>query len=156
MQDLRLGHRSAQRATERRLLGDILLERGAVRSEILKEALRQQKRDHRLLGDLLLERGVAERDLVSALSLQTGCATVDLDVEVPSDEALLSIDGPTARRLGILPLSLDAAGSLHLAISPLDGAELREAVRGAIGREVVLHLAGRRAVELAIDRHYGV
>src|SRR5260221_4605192 len=131
MQDLRLGRRSGTRATEGRLLGDILLERGAVRSEILKEALRHQKRDRRLLGDLLVERGVAERDLVSALGVQTGGATVDLDAVVPSDEALLSLDGPTARRLGVLPVSLDETGSIHVATAALDDAELRDSVRSA-------------------------
>jgi type IV pilus assembly protein PilB len=156
MQDLRRGRRSGSGATEGRLLGDILLERGAVRSDILKEALRHQRRDRRLLGDLLVERGVSERDLVSALGLQTGGATVDLEVDVPSDEALLSLDGPTARRLGVLPVSLDEAGSIHVATATLDDAELPDSVRSATGREVVLHLAGRRALEAAIDRHYGV
>ena len=156
MLELKRGRGSDARAPRGRPLGEILLERGAVRSEILKEALRLQKRDHRPLGELLVEKGVRERDLVSALSLQTGCAIVDLAVEVSTDEALLSLDGPTARGLGVLPLSLDDAGSLHVATSALHSAELLDAVKTAAGRDVVLHLTGRQALQIAIDRHYGV
>jgi hypothetical protein len=67
-----------------RLLGQILVDAGAIDLQILEKALREQAAEggHRLLGEVLASRGWAGRDVVSgALKLQeaesASCRTGD-------------------------------------------------------------------------------
>ncbi|HEY2704089.1 MAG TPA: GspE/PulE family protein [Candidatus Dormibacteraeota bacterium] len=155
MVDLKRNRIDENRADGRRI-GELLIERGALRTEILNDALRRQKRDRRPLGELLVERGVDEPALVAALGLQWGRPTVDLDTELPSDEALLCLDGVVARRLRVLPVSLDGDGRLRVATLTPDDPALSEALRTASGLVIELLLTDRTGLQNGIDRHYGV
>jgi type IV pilus assembly protein PilB len=152
---IQLKRESPPETTGRRI-GELLIERGAVRTEILNDALRRQKRDRRPLGELLVERGVDERELVATLGVQWGRPTVDLGGVMPSEEALVCLDGQAARRLRVLPVSIDGAGRLQVATITPDDAALRDSVRTASGRDIVLLLTDRAGLENGIDRHYGV
>ncbi|MBD3787554.1 MAG: glycosyltransferase [Sphingomonadales bacterium] len=81
-------------APNRRPLGQILLERGALAPGDLIKALALRNREDVRLGDILLTHGwVREADLMAALAQQWGAAVVDLIAEAP-DPRLIDVIGP--------------------------------------------------------------
>ena len=139
-----------------RPLGEMLIGRGVTNQGTVRSALRRQRRDRRPLGELLVDAGVPEGEVVAALAEQLGYNPIDLDHFVPEDDALYLLDAATARRLGALPLLIDELGMVHCAIAnPRDSAQVAE-LENAIEKPVFPRLAGRRALERALDRHYTV
>ena len=139
-----------------RRIGDILVGNGVVDGRLIKQALKRQKRDRRPLGELLQELGVREADVINAIGVQIGRAAVDLDDLNPQQEALAALDAGTARRLNVIPISIDAAGRIHFATSRPGDDELSGTLQTYTGHDVTLHLAGRNAIFRALDRHYPV
>jgi type IV pilus assembly protein PilB len=74
----------------------------------------------------------------------------------PEPEALATLDAISARRLNVLPISVDGAHRVHIATARPGDDELIETLRTFTGRDVVMHLAGRNAIHNALDRHYPV
>jgi type IV pilus assembly protein PilB len=139
-----------------RRLGEMLVEQGATSDGVVRSAARRQRRDKRRIGELLVEQGVREMDVVGILAQQLGHNAVDLEQVQPEDEALYLLDAPTARNLGALPLLIDELGMVHVAVADPDDAEQMRALQEAIGKPVFPRLAGRRALDQAMDRHYTV
>ena len=155
--DMALRSQKPQTATPVwRRIGDILITNGVVDGRLIKQALKRQKRDRRPLGELLQELGVREADVIAAIGVQIGRAAVDLDDLLPEQEALALLDSGTARRLNVIPVSVDAAGRIHFATSRPGDDELIGTLRTFTGHDVVMHLAGRNAILRALDRHYRV
>ncbi|MCA8981872.1 MAG: type II/IV secretion system protein [Planctomycetes bacterium] len=148
----------------RRLLGQILKDRGVVREGHVQEALGVQRADGGLIGQCLVELGhCTQADVVSALGEQAGMESIDLDGLQPTDEALAKIDSSTARAYGVLPLRLEG-GTLVVAIGdPLNTALLEDLsfttgceVRGALAdaerlRELVGELYGEEDLASAMS-----
>ena len=139
-----------------RPLGELLVSRGFTESGSVRAALRQQRRDHRPIGELLVDAGLRESDVVTVLAEQIGQTPVDLDEVVPDEDALYLLDAATARRLGALPLFVDEADAVHCAVAYPSDQERMTALQAAIAKPVTPHLAGRRALDRALDRHYTV
>jgi type IV pilus assembly protein PilB len=139
-----------------RRIGDILISNGVVDGRLIKQALKRQKRDRRPIGELLQELGVREADVIAAIGVQIGRAAVDLDDLLPEAEALATLDAATARRLTVIPISVDAAGRIHYATSRPGDDELIQTLRTFTGHDPVMHLAGRNAILRALDRNYRV
>jgi type IV pilus assembly protein PilB len=139
-----------------RRIGDILVTNGVVDGRLIKQALKRQRRDRRPLGELLQELGVREADVIAAIGVQIGRAAVDLDDLMPTPEALATLDAGTARRLNVIPVSVDAAGRIHFATSRPGDDELVGTLQTYTGHDVTMHLAGRNAIFRALDRHYPV
>lgn len=79
---------------DRRPLGQILLEMGAVQPGDLLKAVALRKRQDARLGDILLTQGwVTEADLMAALAKQSDAAVIDLLAE-PPDPRLIDTFGP--------------------------------------------------------------
>ena len=139
----------------RRLLGQILKDRGAIREGHVQEALGVQRTDGGLIGQCLVELGHATQEqIVMALAEQAGMESIDLAGTQPTDEALAMIDATTARAYGVLPIRVED-GALIVAIGdPLNTALLEDLafttgteVRGAFAdaarlRELVGELYG--------------
>jgi type IV pilus assembly protein PilB len=139
-----------------RPLGEMLVDRGVVTSGALREALRRQRRDKRPIGELLVDAGAHEPEVTTALAEQLGANWVDLNNVTPEEEALFLLDAETARRLGALPLLIDETGMVHCAVADRADPERAVALQSAIDRPVIPRLAGRRALERALDQHYTV
>ena len=76
--------RSVSAPNDRPLLGQVLLETGAICPLDLRQALALRQRHDCLLTDILLNRKmVAESDLLHALSIQWCCSVVDFDHTSP-------------------------------------------------------------------------
>lgn len=86
--------RRAATAPQRRPLGQILVEQGAVKPADLVQALALRRRETVRLGDILLARGwVTQGALMRALAAQWRCGSVDLSRD-PADPALIDLVGP--------------------------------------------------------------
>ena len=148
----------------RRLLGQILKDRGVVREGHIQEALGVQRVEGGLIGQCLVELGHAtQADIVMALGEQAGMESIDLEGIQPTEAALAKIDSSTARAYGVLPLRLEG-GTLVVAIGdPLNTALLEDLsfttgceVRGALAnaerlRELVGELYGEEDLESAMN-----
>src|SRR5262249_8638564 len=104
-------------ATGRKLLGQILKARGAVREGQIQEALAEQRKHGGLIGQHLIALNHCKAaDVAAALAEQAGLAAVDLARVRPSEEALGKVDASTAHAYCVLPLEL-VGGRLKVAIA---------------------------------------
>lgn len=78
-------------SSDRRRLGEILVQAGLITTEQLGSALERQTQTRRLLGPILIEMGlVTEQDIMRALADQLSVPSVDLSKsEIPADVASL-------------------------------------------------------------------
>jgi len=137
-------------------LGEMLIGRGAATPASVRAALRRQRRDKRKIGELLVDAGAREGAVVAALAEQLGYNAVDLEQVAPEQEALYLIDPATAHSLGALPLLIDELGMVHCAVADPADTDRMAALQQALAQPVFPRLAGRLALERALDRHYTV
>jgi hypothetical protein len=80
-------------APKRALLGDLLVEAGALDDRMLARALDQQAGQDQKLGRILLaNRQISPDDLGAALSRQSGLGRVDLRASPPDADLLADLD----------------------------------------------------------------
>jgi type IV pilus assembly protein PilB len=136
------------------MLGDLLLRNEALGPGQLAEALQLQPASGKRLGDLLVELGLVDsRDLVTALSEQSGVPLADLGSRSPEPDALALLSSTLARSLGAIPLSIGPNGVLDVAVSDVNPG-LAEDVARAVGRSVRLLLATPAEIRRSIDQAY--
>lgn len=135
--------------------GELLVERGAVKPEVLAKAAAAAKRSGRkLCSELLAMKACDEQVLVQVLAEKHGLPGVDLSRTVVPLEALDRVPRLVAQADAILPLSLEG-GRLHLAMaSPRDGDKILDEVRFVTGLEVSPYIAVLGALEAAIGGAY--
>ena len=81
-------------ASGRRLLGQVLKDRGVIKESQVQAALGEQRRHGGLIGQCLVTMGAcAESDVAMALAVQAGLEAVDLSQVAPESEALEAVDG---------------------------------------------------------------
>jgi len=137
-----------------KVLGELLLETGAISEEQLEKALRRQAGTGKRLGAILVESGATDEEAVArCLSLQ-----LSLPYEAPplspQEPALRTLLPELARRGRVLPLSTTSR-SLRLAMAdPLDLGILDD-VQFQCGRRVDPVVASHGAVMEGIARGYG-
>ena len=104
-------HLSGDPLGERELLGSILLKRGKITEEELKEALEVQEKKDALLGEILVELGyVEELDIVVAVILQCGLPYIAVNKYHIDRQALKLIPADIARRFHVI--ALDSVGEV--------------------------------------------
>ncbi len=141
--------------TGRRLLGQILKERGTIREGQVQEALAAQRKHGGLIGQHLVELGhCGASDIAAALAEQAGLEAVDVAGAAPTADALARIDASTAHAYGVLPLSFDG-NVLRVAISdPLNTAVLED-LAFTTGVEVRGAMADAEAIKARVKELYG-
>ncbi len=135
-------------------LGALLVERGDLSGQQLRDALGAQTSGGKRLGEILVELGViSERGLSSALAEQAGLDSVDISRARP-DIAIVGLLTPEqARELRVLPLR-KLGGRIEVAIAdPLDH-ELQAKLIALLHAPVRLLVAPPGDVAYAIDRAY--
>jgi type IV pilus assembly protein PilB len=137
-------------------LGDMLVGSGAASPNVVKTALKQQKRDRRPLGEILIGLGVSSDQVTTELGRQMGLTAIDLDAIAASHEAIDSITASFAREHQVFPYMIDDTGRLHVATGHPNDTELANKVVEATKRAVRLELADPVALHRALDRHYTV
>lgn len=109
-------------------LGEALIELGAVQPEALQIALARQRANRgRPLGQILVDMGIVDADTLTKIhAKKMGRPFVSLANFTASDEAIRAISAGAARRLGIMPLSIEHGDLIIAAESQLDSAALNE------------------------------
>ncbi|HYI01819.1 hypothetical protein [Hyalangium sp.] len=144
----------------RRMLGEILLERGVVSRAQLRLGLVHHHEARVPLGRALVrERICTESDVLQALSDQLGIDAVDLE-RAPLDRKLSRlIPLRIARQYRTVPLRLELRDKevLHVALPAPASIEALDAVRAVSGKpRVEPHLASDAALARALAELYGI
>ena len=135
-------------------LGALLIERGDLSGQQLRDALGSQTSGGKRLGEILVELGViSERVLSSALAEQVGLEAVDISRARPDIAIVGLLTEEQARTLGVLPLR-KVGGRIEVAIGdPLDR-ELQAKLIALLHTPVRLLVAPPADVAYAIERAY--
>ncbi len=89
----------------RRLLGELLIEKGLLTKERLEVALKHQRVTGGLIGEILIRLGfVSSMDIAQCLAEQAGLEFIDLSIYPVSEDALRSIPKSIAERFEFLPI----------------------------------------------------
>jgi general secretion pathway protein E len=142
-------------ATERKRLGEILIERGKLDQATLDRALRLQQESREKLGALLVTLGAcAQRDVAEALAAQLGLPLVDAGgyPEFPILEERIS--ARFLREARALPVREDER-ELALAMADPTDEYAIGAFRMVTGREVKPLVAIPTELDAALERLYG-
>ena len=141
-------------AMRSKLLGQLLIDAGALTSGALKDALAEQSRSGRRLGEVLQRRGVVdEADVAKALSVQLNLAYVAGPLR-PNPDALAKVQPKLARAKGVLPLSLEGRRLTVAMADPLDGDAVDD-LRFQSGCHVDAVAAPPSAVAQGVLKAYG-
>ncbi len=137
------------------MLGEMLIEAGAIDQAQLRSALADQRRWGRPLGRTLVEmRLIREEDLVRVLAKQMGLEPVDLDkLEVPAHVIDL-VPAHIVRQHHVIPF---AQPMKFLDVAMLDPTNLGvvDEIRIRTQLNVRAYLAGPKMIERNIERYYG-
>lgn len=136
--------------SEPRILGRLLVERGSVDEEELRDALAEQRESGRRLGEILVSRGASDEESVArSLADQLNLPYVPPPLR-PDTEALELVRPELARSRRVVPLSLTGR-TIRLAMAdPLD-LEAVDDIRFRTGRRVDPVVATRDAVRRSLD-----
>lgn len=140
------------------LLGQILLDQGYILPEQLEMALKEQTATNLRIGEILVKNGwVTEKDLAQAISKQTKYPFVSLSMFRPMQEAIDTIPESMARRLEVVPLSIDAnANKLTIAISDPFNILALDEIRMITGMDLDIMITTLSDIKRAIESFYSV
>ncbi len=136
-------------------LGEILVERRGLSSEDLDRALRLQKESGERIGTMLVRLGmISERDLACALAAQLGLEPAPQEAfgDVPAVDSEVTPEFLTHAQ--VVPLAANSDAVTVAMADPLDRFTV-DALKLALGREIVIKVGGASDIEAAIKRQYG-
>lgn len=143
-------------APQRKKLGDILLEAGAITREQLNAVLQRQKSSQLKLGEQLVEMGLlTEQQLIELLERQLGIAHVNLYRETIDRNVLTLIPQELAIRYLVLPIRKVGNRLVVAMADPLDYYAIDD-LRLRTGLAIVPVIARRGELRAAINRYYGM
>jgi len=139
-----------------KLLGDLLIKKGCITQEQLREALEDANGREDMLGNFLVSKGlVKEDDLLKVLSEQLNIPYHPHLKEVQvSPEAVRAVPAKFVQHYGFMPISLEGQILTVAIYNPMD-VWLAENIKLNLGFAVRRILTTRHEVEEAIRKHYG-
>ncbi len=142
-----------------KLLGQMLLDQGALSGDQLNIALLEQNREHQPLGRLLVHMGfISAHILKEALAEKLGTSSIDLSRITVDATALNLIPVHLAKRHRLMPLDyLPEQQCLTLAMADIHDLVALDQVRHQLDSNIHLIplLASEPEIDNAIDRYYG-
>ncbi len=121
------------------LLGQILVEMGALSPGDLIRAVAMRAREDTLFGEILLANGMIDEDaLARGLARQFGCGLADLDAAPPDSRLLHAVGVANCLRLGILPLRRVGAATLVATCRPERFHLIRQMLPASFGPALML------------------
>jgi len=137
-----------------KILGQLLLDAGAVTPDALGQALEAQRTTGVRIGEMLVQRGSAEAEAVSrALARQLGLPYSPPPLTADED-ALRIVRPELARRRCVLPLRTAPRSIVIAMADPLDLGAVDD-LQFQTGRRVEAEVATPAAVTDGLDRFYG-
>jgi type IV pilus assembly protein PilB len=142
--------------SQKKKLGEILVEKGIISEETMRKALSIQERTGERLGEILLKMGlINEEDLYSALSEIYNVPYVNLEEIAIDPEVVKLIPEHISRRYKIIPIKLNGDKIVVAMTNPVNIYALDD-VRIITGREVEPVLASEKRINQALDRIYTI
>ncbi len=137
------------------LIGELLLKKELITKEQLDSALEEQRRTNKRLGDILVERGaVKEIDLVQVLSDQLGITYVDIDSYIVDQDVIDLVNESTAREFLCLPLFLMNDTLTIAMVDPLDIGKV-DSLKRVVKYNLDPVFATESGIKNAIEKYYG-
>lgn len=135
-------------------LGEILIEKGLITPEQLKDALDEQARTKEFLGKILLDRSqIKEPDLLTALSEQFNIPIISLKYRYIDWGLAKSFSASLILDYKCFPLEKDEWSVTFAITNPLDAWVLKKIEEEARGLKVKLVLVSGRDMTEAIQRY---
>ncbi len=142
--------------SERKLIGEVLVERGVVTEAQLQAALDQQKREpSACIGEILSRTGdVSQIDIVIALIIQYNLPYIAVSRHVIDQAVIRLIPADIVHREKVVPL--DRIGNILSVVmeNPLDET-LREEMERLSGCRIAVFISTPSEIRGTIDRLYG-
>jgi type IV pilus assembly protein PilB len=144
--------------TQRKKLGEILVEMGAVDELQLQAGMGHHQQWGMRIGRALVERGFCRaEDVLRALSKQTGHPVIDLDLQPLDSRLVFTLNVKAAEKHRAVPLRLEGKRSemLVVAVAGPAGMETMDAILAVSGKvRVIPYLADDEAIDRAIGKLY--
>jgi len=139
---------------QRKLIGQILTEQGFVTESQIEEALKIQRDKGGVIGEILRTLGYAGEDaIVTALGIQSGMETVDLDnISIPP-EVIEKVSVSIASIYRIVPISFEN-NTLTVAMAEPHNLDVLDDLRFMLSCEVHGAIASESSVDAAIEKFY--
>lgn len=138
-------------------LGDLLVDSGTITAEELNDALEEQKSTGLRLGETLVKRGIlTEGKLLDALSSHLNLQIYSLSRYRPMPEALRMIPENVARRLHVIPLSVEEGNTLLVAMSDPMDIIAQDEIRMFTGMDIKVGITLPSEIEMNLERLYTI
>lgn len=140
---------------KKRLLGEILTEKGLITEKTLHRTLERSKKFKKRLGAVLEETELITGDeLADALALQYGCRVVSNFAQYNFNRELLNlIPADVAMQHMLFPLKIDG-DKLALAMADPTDTRIVSNIAANHGLKIVPFIATRKAITAAICKHF--
>lgn len=139
---------------EQKRLGEILLEKGFISQEELKDALDEQKRTKEFLGSVLLKNNyIKEKELLQALSEQFNIPFISIGDRYIDWNFVHRFSPSLILDYRCFPLESDGSSITVAITNPLDAWTLKKAEEATRGFELRLALVSESGMKEAIRRY---
>ncbi len=140
--------------TQRKSLGEILVEQRFVTEAQVEEALKlQQHRGGRLGGILLSQGQLKAEELAQAISIQLNCPLIDLKRHMAHPDALRLIPENIARKYKLIPLDV-LGDSLVVVMAEPQDIQTIEDLKVQTGKRIEVAVGVPTDIEWAINLNY--
>jgi type IV pilus assembly protein PilB len=141
--------------TQKKKIGEILVESGLITEEQLSNGLIMQKGKNKRLGKVLIEMGfVNEIQVAETLSTQLSLNLVDCSNYSPSRKLLSTISKETAEQKVVFPLEIQKNKLLVAMANPLDW-QAADDISFNSGFRVKIAVSSESSILSAIEKSYG-
>ena len=133
-------------------IGEVLVRHGIVGSDVVEDALREQQAVGGRIGDILVKQGaLSEAQLVRVLAEQFGIRFVDLEDQLPDEEAGRAIKEQFARRLRAVGIAWERGALVVAMANPTDVFALDD-LRTLAGCDIVPVMAVGAHIDKLLNR----
>ncbi|UZJ81058.1 GspE/PulE family protein [Fictibacillus sp. KU28468] len=141
--------------SQRKRLGDILVDAGLLSEEQLMQTLKEKIKSQKL-GDALIERGyITEQQLIEVLEFQLGIPHISL-FRYPIEEPIVSIvPGDVAKRYQLIPLKKEGDKLLVAMADPMDFTAIDD-LRLSTGFQIERAIATKDDILKAHNKFYNM
>lgn len=142
---------------KKKLIGDILLDRGVISKEQLDRALHQQGQTDDPIGNILIRLKYAkEEEVIRALAFQKGVPFQDLSKVRFKDELRKIIPGEMAHKFNVMPISKDEdTNTLVIAMENPDDVVIIDEIKAYTKLKISIVCATRKDIGKSIEKFYG-
>ncbi|MBF0385920.1 MAG: hypothetical protein HQL27_08630 [Candidatus Omnitrophica bacterium] len=140
--------------TKTQLLGQILIERKAVTSEQVKQAVETQRTNKGYIGEMLVKLGYAnDMDIIAALVVQCNLPYIAIDKYDIDSDVVRMIPREMASRNWVVPLE-KVGDILSVVMADPLNLSLREELKEVTDCRISPFIASKKEIDRAIERVY--